>query len=136
MDKARLLLAYGAGINTLDGTQLSPLLTVLTTKCLAEESARYITLVRLLLAAGARIQADTLERLKVLIVYLQSSQQDKEGLFRLLMSHATKPLPLQFLCRNKIRGEVIPNADNKILLLPLPKTIINFLRFDDVLGGI
>lgn len=132
LDKVRVLLSNGAGVNTLDATQLSPLLVVLTTRCQQEETTQYLNLVKLLLTSGARIQADTLERLKVLIVYLQSSTQDKEGLFQLLMHHASRPLPLQHLCRNCIRTQIATNMDDKVCFLPLPKSMITFLQLEDV----
>lgn len=115
-----------------DGTQLTPLLATLTTRCQPEETAQCLTLVKLLLASGARILADTLERLKVLIIYLQSSQQDKDSLFRLLMDHATSPLSLQSICRLNIRAKVPPNKHESVRHLPLPKSLIGFLQFDDL----
>nr|KAG5699660.1 hypothetical protein BaRGS_005108 [Batillaria attramentaria] len=134
LDKVRVLLSNGAGVNTLDATQLSPLLVVLTTRCQPEETSQYLTLMKLLLSAGARIQVDTLERLKVLIVYLQSSTQVKEGLFQLLMHHASRPLPLQHLCRNSIRTQISAGVDEKVCCLPLPKSMMLFLQYDDVLS--
>lgn len=133
LGKVRVLLANGAGINTLDATQLSPLLVVLTTKCQPTETSEYVTLVKLLLAAGARIRVDTLERLKVLIVYLQSSAEDQEGLYQLLMHHASRPLPLQHLCRNSVRAQIGTGIDERVCCLPLPLSMIAFLQFDDVL---
>lgn len=70
LDKVRLLLTYGADVNRLDGTHTSPLISALTTRPPhhpgeAPDNESYMSMVRLLLAAGARLSSVVLERIKV-----------------------------------------------------------------------
>lgn len=70
LDKVRLLLTYGADVNRMDGTHTSPLTSALTTRPPlhpgeSPDNDRYLSLVRLLLAAGARLSSVAFERIKV-----------------------------------------------------------------------
>ncbi|KAK7096682.1 ankyrin repeat and SOCS box protein 5-like [Littorina saxatilis] len=134
LEKVRLLLSYGADVNQADGAALSPLVAALTTRRPMRTDTSYLTLIQLLLAAGARLSAATLERLKVLIVYLQSSNSDKEELFQLLYQHTSAPSSLQGQCRAVIRNRLPSNKDMKLQTLPLPNSVMSFLQFSDVPG--
>ena len=125
---------YGADVNQIDGTHTSPLITALTTRRQPRSDSSYLKLIRLLLAAGARLSAAVLERIKVLIVYLQSSASDKEELFLMLTRHTSEPASLQRQCRAAIRQEIRGNVDQKASGLPLPKAVISFVQFSDVPG--
>ena len=99
-----MLLMYGADVNRTDGANLSPLLAALTTRRTPHTSVSYLTLIRLLLAAGARLSSPVLERIKVLIVYLQSSATDKEELFQVLTQHTSAPVSYTHLTLPTIVG--------------------------------
>lgn len=134
LEKVRMLLMYGADVNQTDGANLSPLLAALTTRRTPRTDVSYLTMIRLLLAAGARLSSPVLERIKVLIVYLQSSATDKEELFQVLTQHISAPSTLQQQCRTAIRQGMRGNVDQKAQRLPLPKAVISFMQFSDVPG--
>ena len=142
LEKVRLLLMYGAEVNRMNGTQLSPLVAALTTRRARHPHTppSYLTLIRLLLAAGASLSAALLDRIKVLILYLHSAADDKDELFQVLTQHTAAPASLQRQCRAAIRhqmgggGARGGNVDLKARRLPLPTAVVHFMQFSDVPG--
>ncbi|KAL8624025.1 hypothetical protein ACOMHN_041615 [Nucella lapillus] len=134
LEKVRLLLTYSVDVNRADATFTTPLITALTTRRTTESDDTYLTLIQLLLMAGARLTSSGLERIKVLIVYVQSSTSSKDELMQMLTKHTSEPLSLQCLCRIALRQRMDGNVDQKACSLPLPKAIINFVQFNDIPG--
>lgn len=140
LEKVRLLLTYGADVNRVDGTHTTPLVFALTTRPPQQPGTTpdfdsYLTMIRLLLAAGARLSALVLERIKVLIVFLQSSATHKEDLLQILAQHTSEPTSLQQQCRTTIRHVLQHgNIDEKVFHLPIPNSVRSFMQFSDIPG--
>ncbi|CAL1538745.1 unnamed protein product [Lymnaea stagnalis] len=136
VEKIRLLLAYGADVNAQDTLRFSPLMMAMkgfSLHPLKSQTNLGISLVRLLLAAGARLQQDNLGRLKSTILFVPDAAEKKQELFDLLYCQVSQPSELQALCRVKIRKSVQPNIDKNVEILPLPPQLIRYLKFFDVI---
>ncbi|GFN79422.1 ankyrin repeat-containing domain [Plakobranchus ocellatus] len=139
LDKMRLLLAYGAHPGALGAHWVTPITAALVSLFQEERESQeagslVVQMVRLLLAAGAKLRPDRLQGLCSIVVLIRSlGPQARQELLDILEWRASRPASLQELCRICVRRATAPNVDSNVVRLPLPKQIVAYLQFEDIL---
>ena len=136
LNKISLLLSYGADVNVRDMGLNSPLLTTIKFSPQLEPKTWpkvILPIVSILLAAGTVVTAACLVKLRSALVELDPVCKETQQVMTELFNQAAQPKSLQFLCRINIRANISPDIDQKLESLPLPVSIVGFLKFSDIL---
>ena len=136
LKKVLALFDYNADVNRKDSGQMTPLEAVLTTRFPDELKDDYFKLGKLLIAAGTQLSKDDVARFEREIPVTLSSRQTEREILEFLNSlkpYVDQPMMLKGLCRQKIRSCLGSKISSKILILPLPVFLKQFLSFGGVM---